>query len=150
MDVKPGAATQNRSLASVTDVFVGIFKGLLPLVEVESCASGHNVYKVIRDIAIFIQVLSGPDVHAAIDLTGIGGEDFTVAAFVRQLHGEARLSGGGGSKHDDQINRSGSIFIEYAPEVDGLRFRKGSRWRDGNCFPQLVLWISAHPLVTEI
>ncbi len=72
LDVKPCPPAQDRCLASVADVFVGLLKSLLPLVEVKSRPGRHDVDKVVGNIAIFIQVLSGADVHPAIDLTGIG------------------------------------------------------------------------------
>ena len=119
------------------------------MVKVESRPGGHDVYQVVGDIAIFIQILSGTDVHSAIDLTRVGGEDLPVAALVRQIHGIAGFPGGRRPEHDNQINGSGGIFIEYAPEVNVLWFRQWSRGRDGDCLPQLVLRFSAHPLVAE-
>ena len=74
--VEPGAAAQDGDAAAGADVLVGCLK--VPLVVEDGIAGAGlaDVYEVVRDFLVLVQVLAGSDVHSAINLPRVAGEDF--------------------------------------------------------------------------
>ena len=105
-DVHAGAAADDWQAATRTDVGNGGAGVAQVLKEVVLIPGVGDVDKVERYFAVFVEVLAGAEVHGAVDLARIGGDDFAVES-AGALHGAGGFAAGGRTGDDKQ----GSIHI---------------------------------------
>ena len=151
VDVHSRAAAQYRHHAACADVRPDAAEVLLILEDVVLRPGGEDVYQVIGDFSVFGEVFARADVHTFIYLARVGGDDLCTVYYRRvshspraaleesegcagvdlicQLHGIARLAGGGGAEHDYQVHLPVEIFAGKRAEVDFFRLREfGYDW----------------------
>ena len=82
LQIKSGSADQNRDFAARLNVRYRIRCALLKLHRVKILFGLQNVDQMVRNsLHLFCSNFSRPDVHAAVYLHGIRGDDFTVQFF---------------------------------------------------------------------
>ena len=119
LDIQSCAATEYRLNSTRDNIEVGGIEVTLEHIEIVFEASGGNIDKVIGDFCavddIFGEVFSRSDVHLAVDLTGIGAEDFALQT-MRNSRCHSGFARCGGSQdyeefHSGKIFGKGSVFL---------------------------------------
>ena len=98
-DVQAGAAAQYRHFPEGCYVVICCAVVAQVFVKVVFVSGRAYVYEMDRDIAIFLKVLSGSEVHAAVHLTGVGTYDLSVDRACK-LYGPPGLARGCRSGYD--------------------------------------------------
>jgi hypothetical protein len=100
-DVQTGSAHEEGQFPSSSNGVNGAVSGPLILRQREIFGHLGDVYEVVFDRpGLGWGYLSRAQVQAAINLAGVGGDDFT-AEVIRQAKAELALSGGIGPEYDD-------------------------------------------------
>ena len=105
-DVEAGAADEDRDLAALLQVGEHGVDEVLVLRDARGLGDVPDVEQMVRDApALGLRELGGADVHARIQLHGVGVDDLAVE-FQRQVHGQVRLARGGRAYDGDQHVRT--------------------------------------------
>ena len=120
VDIHPRAAAEDGHGPAGADVGVGPQEVLLELPDIVLLPGLGDVDEVVGDGAVLGEVLARADVHAAIDLAGIRRNDLPAELF-GQGDGVARLAGGRGAEHDDEVAGAGGIVPRKLREIKLFR-----------------------------
>ncbi len=77
IQIETGATTNNRQLLALVDSCDRFIAVTLKLKQVVFTAGLGDINQVVGNLSVFAQIFTGPQIHPAVDLTGISRDDFT-------------------------------------------------------------------------
>lgn len=129
LEVKSGAAAEDREVLSLLDFADGLGCSLDKLSSVECLAKFGNVDQVMRDAGTFLRRrFCGADIQSAIDLHRIRGNDFS-GSFSGQLHGQVGLSHRRGACEKNGERRGAHFDFGSSEAPAAVRRDEGSETR---------------------
>ena len=156
IDIQAGTATEYGNAIARAYILKRLGKKLLIAKDIERLACRKHINKMIRNLAVFVQILAGPDIHPAKNLTGVGRNDFgpfyraqglghTRRTTLQQpqlryridvtgkLDSISGLTRSRRSEHADEVRLSGNVIAQYLHGINHFGLREPGYERLGFC-----------------
>ena len=156
IDIQAGTATEYGNAIARTYILIGLCEQLLIAKNIERLACRKHINKMIWYLAVFVQILAGPDIHPAKNLTGVGRNDFgpfyraqglghTRRTTLQQpqlryridvtgkLDSISGLTRSRRSEHADEVRLSGNVIAQYLHGINHFGLREPGYERLGFC-----------------
>ena len=147
-NIKPGASTEKREAATAEYILINLNEILLVLVNIILSTGRLYIYHMVRNLAVFAEILARADVHTSVPLPRVGGNDFNQRSAhksidtARELHCISGLPGRSRAEDAHKIDDAIAIAADYGLNINFFRLRQFGRkrypqFRHSNILPQL-------------